>query len=272
MVDEKSKKSMKEKVVGLDEATPAAKSTFGKLKKFLLPAAIGIGSMLAMMAIYILVSGDNPNSQNISQTETTETTHQSARAENPDISGTQHKENNETHANGNIREVIKKGNKKDTVKIPEENKETFAIDTAAIMKDLDYLFATPEQETAVDGMTPQDSVDTLNWIQREMAKLNKKIAEAEKKQTELEALENRVNESLVKVDQAESARLVSLARLYDGMKPDEVGKLFANLSDDLIIELLPRMKPANASKILALLPPKRAAKISTSMITVLEDK
>jgi len=56
------------------------------------------------------------------------------------------------------------------------------------------------------------------------------------------------------------------------MKPEEVGKLFANLSDDIVLSILPQMKPANASKILALLPPKRAARISTSMITVLEDK
>ncbi len=59
---------------------------------------------------------------------------------------------------------------------------------------------------------------------------------------------------------------------YDGMKAQDIAKLFANLSDDVIISLIPRMKPANASKILALLPPKRAARLSTKMITVLEDK
>ena len=35
-----------------------------------------------------------------------------------------------------------------------------------------------------------------------------------------------------------------------------------------LVAIIPRMKPANAAKLLALLPPKRAASISTQLITV----
>jgi flagellar motility protein MotE (MotC chaperone) len=93
----------------------------------------------------------------------------------------------------------------------------------------------------------------------------------DKREKELEKLEYKVNQGLMKIGQAESARIINLARLYDGMKPEAVAQLFANLSDEVILSLLPRMKSANAAKILALMPPKRAARISTQMITVLED-
>ena len=145
------------------------------------------------------------------------------------------------------------------------------IDTASIMKELDFLFYTPEMDEDVLGMAPADSVDTLNWIEKEMAALldEKKAVETQKK--ELEELKYKIDQGLIRIEQAESARVIKLARLYDGMKANEVAKLFANLSDDMIISLLPRMKPANASKILGLMPPKRAAKLSTKMISVLED-
>ncbi|RKX18764.1 MAG: magnesium transporter MgtE, partial [Candidatus Zixiibacteriota bacterium] len=71
-------------------------------------------------------------------------------------------------------------------------------------------------------------------------------------------------------EQVESARITSIARLYDGMRPEQVGKLFENLDDKAVMAILPRMKSANAAKIMAIMPPKRAARISTKMITVME--
>ena len=284
MVDDKNKKSSKEKVVGLDDEKPQKNSVFDKLKKYLLPAAIGIGSMLVVLIVYVFIFSKPPSPEEDSHTGAAETSQHEAGNVKSVNSGepARHKIINpiessqkskvEMHAEKTGREVIKKGNIIDTINLPGEDYQEIEIDTAAIMKDLDFLFATPGQEKMVKGMTPQDSVDTLNWLEKKMAELDTKIAKFEKKKQELEALEERIKEGLSKVDQAESARITNLARLYDGMKPEEVGKLFANLSDDIVLSILPQMKPANASKILALLPPKRAARISTSMITVLEDK
>jgi len=286
MVDEKDKKDSAKEAAKSEKATKteeAAKteesaepkqSLFDKVKKYLLPAGIGIGSMLVMLAIYILVLGDKPVSDNQHQ-ENDEVSESSMHESDAEVSkkhdSEQHIDSHESSLGDNVREVVKKGNVIDTVILSDNVQDGFVIDTAEILRELNEIFITPEQEQVVEGMTPQDSVDTLNWLEKEQAELDKKIAEFEKKRKELEILENKINKSLLKIEQAESTRIINLARLYDGMKPDEIGRLFANLSDEIVISILPRMKPANASKILALLPPKRAARISTSMITVLED-
>ncbi len=274
MVDEKDKKDLQEEVVGLDDETPQKKSIFDKLKKFLLPVAIGAGSMMIVLIVYVFVFSDHAADTD-SHSEASETSRRDNQSEDNDESeqlAIIETTDSEAHDEKVKREVTKKGHKVDTISLPREDYGKIEIDTAKIMKDLEFIFATPDQEKIIEGMTPQDSVDTLNWLEKETAELDKKTKEYEKKKKELEALEYKVDQSLLRIGQAESARIISLARLYDGMKPKEVGKLFANLSNDIIISILPRMKPANASKILALLPPKRAAKISTSMITVLEDK
>jgi flagellar motility protein MotE (MotC chaperone) len=283
MVDEKKKKEPEVEVVGLDDETPQKQSLFGKLKKFILPVGIGIGSMFIMIAVYVfIIGGSHPTDEN-SQKAASESSAEEGRAVDLDKSGDKtqlviiedasskkkHKSEKQVEKQG---EKKKKAHKVDTVKLTRENPDEIEIDTMEIMKGLEFIFATPDQEMMDKAMTPQDSIDTLNWIQKEMAELDKKIQEYEKKKNELDALEYRVSQSLLGIEQAESSRIIKLARLYDGMKPHEVGKLFANLSNDVIISILPCMKPANASKILALLPPKRAARISTSMITVLEDK
>ncbi|MBN2227388.1 MAG: hypothetical protein JW763_08480 [candidate division Zixibacteria bacterium] len=145
------------------------------------------------------------------------------------------------------------------------------IDTTAVMKELGLLDDDTNSATAVDGMTPQDSIDTLNWIQKEMVNLARKKDSLDTRGRELAKLDKKVSQALIKIEQAETARVTELARLYDGMRPEEVARLFDNLSDDVIISILPRMKSANAAKILALMKPKRAAKISTEMITVMDN-
>ena len=161
--------------------------------------------------------------------------------------------------------------KVETEKFTKEDIDRIEIDTSEIMKELDFIFYTPEDDAAALGLTPQDSLDTLSWIEKEMAALVEEKNKIEVEKKELEALKYKIDQGLIKIEQAESNRIIKLARLYDGMKANEVTKLFANLSDEVIISLLPRMKAANASKILGLMPPKRAARLSTEMITVLED-
>jgi flagellar motility protein MotE (MotC chaperone) len=55
------------------------------------------------------------------------------------------------------------------------------------------------------------------------------------------------------------------------MEPRAVAKLMANLDDETIVSILPRMKSKNASAVLALLPPQRGARLSKQMITIAEE-
>lgn len=239
------------------------------LKKYAIPAASALGAFAVSFAVYTFVLSDKPPTEGtpeglpdaaIQDVKTEQAAQTAAHAVKKQSPGKEGQSKSQKDA---VPAAEKKFTKKDV--------DAMEIDTAEIMKELEYLFSTPEGEAGALGMTSSDSLDTLNWIQKEMAKLDKANAENEKRIRELQALELKIDQALLKIDQAESTRIAKLARLYDGMKPAEVAKLFANLKDNVVLSVLPRMKPANASKILGLLPPKRAARISTRMITVLEN-
>ena len=57
-----------------------------------------------------------------------------------------------------------------------------------------------------------------------------------------------------------------LAKLYGAMKPEEAAAVFRNLEDDQVIPILARMDEEAASKALATMEPKRAARLTQAMI------
>lgn len=264
--DKENKDQETPEIVGLDEGDfkdeeqgAPKPGLLDKYKKYLLPAAIAVGSfVIAIVASKFLAAP----AHEVSEELYVEDPEDSNKSEESNVIGLS--------------------------KLTEDGP-----DTAAIMAELAFLDYTPEMEAkekkqkrmadgsltygtgdgfeGIAGMTPQDSVDTLNWLDKELAKHDKAKAENAKQMKELKALEYKIDQALIKIEQAESARIINLARLYDGMRPEQVGKLFENLNDKAVMAILPRMKSANAAKIMAIMPPKRAARISTKMITVLEE-
>jgi len=276
-LDKENKEKAAPKIMGLDEGdlgskeSPAAKAglipgLLKKYRKFLFPAAIGIGSLaIAFTAASFLNSGSNDTIEESVSEQTLES--ENTESSMPNLTGESRQQEIENA-------------------IDKEANLTYEIDTAAIMAELDFLNIVPEMEaedkatlkgetsgeSGSDGITAQDSVDTLNWIEKEMARLNAAKAEQEKRLASLQALENKVDAALEKIADLETSNTSNLAKLYDGMRAEQVAKLFENLSDDAIMAIIPKMKAANAAKIFAAMPPKRAAKISTMMISILEDK
>ncbi len=121
---------------------------------------------------------------------------------------------------------------------------------------------------AASQLGADDSLAALNWLEAEKKKLKERNKTLDEKAKRLEALERSVNQKLTKVDQAEAARLSGLAKLYNGMKPEQVAKMMVKLDDKTIVAILPRMKSAQAAKILGMLPASRGARISKEMITL----
>ncbi len=135
---------------------------------------------------------------------------------------------------------------------------------------LDSEPALNEVESAHEGMSAEDSTEAANWLGKKTDALAKKEKELNARQKKLEQLDKEVTQKILQVEQAESARIASLAKLYDGMEASAVAKLMANLDDEAIVAIMPRMKIKNASAVLQLLPPQRAAKLSKRMITIAE--
>lgn len=142
-----------------------------------------------------------------------------------------------------------------------------------IMDNLEFLDYEPDMADMEEevGMTTEDSIVAVNWLKDEENRLVEKEKNLDKRERELEILNKKVTQKLLKVEQAESTRISSLARLYDGMESRAVAQLMANLDDATVVAILPRMKQKNASQVLQLMPAKRAARLSKQMITIAEN-
>ena len=135
---------------------------------------------------------------------------------------------------------------------------------------LDYEPRPSDLEENKVGMSVEDSIEVVNWFQQEKTALAQKEKELDTRQKELERLDQQVTQKILRIEQVESARVASLAKLYDGMDSRAVAELMANLDDKTVVSILPRMKIKNASAVLQLLPAPRAAKLSKRMITIAE--
>ncbi|MEP0827946.1 MAG: hypothetical protein HRF51_05440 [bacterium] len=249
MADKKSKEQGKEpekpaksEIVGLDSPEGNAKSPSGGngLKGFLLPAAVGAGLFALAMAVSMFLQGSPGQSGQSTAADSTAIAADSVFV--PVVTG-----------------------------LSPEELLVIDFDTNEVMKELAFLDFDFEEKTPV---APEDSAavtDSLSEIQKARELLAAEKAELDKKRAELQEKESKVTQGLAKIDDAETARIISLARLYDGMKAEDVAQLVANLDDSLVVAIIPRMKPANAAKLLALLPPKRAASISTQLITIIDE-
>ena len=144
---------------------------------------------------------------------------------------------------------------------------------AKIMDNLAFLDYEPTADEIAEEeakMSVEDSVEAVNWLEQEKKRLTTKEAGLDARQRELDVLDKQVSQKILKLEQAESARVANLAKLYDSMDARAVAKLMANLDDGTVVSILPRMKIKNASAVLSLFPPKRAARLSKQMITIAE--
>jgi flagellar motility protein MotE (MotC chaperone) len=147
---------------------------------------------------------------------------------------------------------------------------------AEIQSQLDFLDVDPyaeemeQMEEAEGGMSKKDSAAAADWLKTEKAQLATRKADLDKREKQLNALSKKVEQQMLVIEQAESTRIQQLAKLYDGMDPRAVAQLMANLEDDIIVSILPRMKQKNAAQVLQLLPSKRGARLSRKLITIAE--
>jgi len=132
-----------------------------------------------------------------------------------------------------------------------------------------YYSPYGEAAAAVEAASASEAVDTIAELslldkrQREIAAEERDIAT---KKRELEALKNEVDQYLQKKQKIADEKVTYIAKLIDGMKAEEMTGLVTNLDNATIMAVLPKMKPQTASRVLALLPPKRAAEIATQLL------
>lgn len=82
--------------------------------------------------------------------------------------------------------------------------------------------------------------------------------EVDHKIAELNRLKSEIEELLGKQQTMEEERLVSLVKIYEGMKPKEAATIFNTLDLDVLLEVIGRMNERKASPILAAMDPDKA--------------
>ncbi len=140
-----------------------------------------------------------------------------------------------------------------------------------VQAQLNYLDVADTQNLDMSAESHADKADSAketSWLTEQRDALTKREKELAEREHALEIRDKKIQQQITRLEQAESARVTNLAKLYDGMEARQVAELMANLDDETVVSVLPRMKPKNASQVLGLMPPARAAKLSKQMITI----
>ncbi len=142
-----------------------------------------------------------------------------------------------------------------------------------LVQNIDLMNAEADSANAQQASTAarEDSLKNVTWLDKQKAELAQRESAIAARQKELDELDRNVSKKVMRLEQSLADRVANLAKLYDGMEPEAVAKLAENLDDSLVVAIIPRMKQKNASQLLSLMPPQRAAKLSKQIITLAGD-
>lgn len=246
-----AKEAEKNEQVTEPEAEPKAKSKLGGLIKYAIFGVVGIVVIVGIAFGTLMLLGNDQPAANADMTQSTDT-HEQATAS----------DSTKRHSSGMSEE--------DSILALLGEDDDSAIDE--IMKNLEVLDYKPSEDELAgeDEQAREDSIEQRSWIEKEKADLAVREKDLTRREKELEKLNAQLTQKITRLEQAESVKVAKLAKLYDGMEPRSVAKLIANLDDNTVVSILPRMNLKNASQVLALMPATRAAKLSKQMITIAE--
>ena len=126
-----------------------------------------------------------------------------------------------------------------------------------------------EAAAAVEAATKSNAVDTIaefSLLDKRKRELETEELEIAAKRRELETLKAEVEQFLQAKKGVADEKVTYIAKLIDGMKAEEMTGMITNLDNATILAVLPKMKPQTASRVLSILPPKRAAEIATLLL------
>lgn len=135
-----------------------------------------------------------------------------------------------------------------------EATEPLKIEAKPTEDNADYLFKLAERKKELDAREEE---------------LNKKATEIAEQKVEIEAKLKQLEESREKISSllkerisTDGQKVDNLVQMYSNMKPSQAAKVFETLDEDLVIEILSRMKKKNAAEVLNLIKTDKAQMFS----------
>jgi flagellar motility protein MotE (MotC chaperone) len=139
---------------------------------------------------------------------------------------------------------------------------------------------------ATDHVQPGDSLsmspaemELLQKLSERRAELDRRAAELSQREILLEAAEKRIDEKIAKLDslqkdiggivdkqsEEDEARIKSLVKIYETMKPHDAARIFEQLDMPVLLGVVEHMKERNAAPILAALDPAKAKAVTLAL-------
>ncbi len=137
----------------------------------------------------------------------------------------------------------------------------------------------PLKAAGADKKYSATELELLQNLSKRRGELDQRSEELDQRELLLKATEQRVQEkidqlqkmqaqldaALGKVDEQEDARLQSLVRIYEAMKPQEAATIFDKLEQPVLLQVLTRMKDKSVAAILPHLDGDKARSITMAL-------
>lgn len=125
----------------------------------------------------------------------------------------------------------------------------------------------------------QSEIDLLQKLAERRVEIDARAREMETREALLAAAESRIDrkiqdfkalqatiESLIKTyDEQQSAKLTSLVKIYENMKPKDAARIFEELEMDVLLQVAERMKERSLAPIMAKMNPQRARDMTVEL-------
>lgn len=127
-------------------------------------------------------------------------------------------------------------------------------------------------------MSPAE-VQVLQNLSSRRAELDKQTADLREREVVMQAAEKRIDEKIAKLqalqksidtvaqkqDDQDDARIKSLVRIYETMKPQDAARIFEQLDMPVLISVLEHMREIKAAPILASMDPTKAKTVTLAL-------
>jgi flagellar motility protein MotE (MotC chaperone) len=130
--------------------------------------------------------------------------------------------------------------------------------------------ATPMTPTEMDVLQKlserRDQLDTREHdIERREALLKAGDDQIDRRIAELKTLQSTIEGLLRQYNDQEDAKIKSLVKIYENMKPKEAAKIFEQLDMPILLDVIERMKEQKVAPILAEMDPSKARTVTSEM-------
>ena len=95
--------------------------------------------------------------------------------------------------------------------------------------------------------------------------LNAAEGRIDQKIAELQKLRSIIDSLIKKYDKEQDAKLESLVKIYENMKPKDAARIFEDLELDTLLEVSERMKERKLAGIIAKMSPQKAREITVEL-------